>query len=123
MATCGDCQKFGKCYDYNKHLESLNEDHEICERYRERLAHTKRYVHNGVECFDVLEATLTPSEVIGFYKGCIIKYLFREHDKDGWKDLQKAEMYARRMNIFCATIGRPGDVPQDASTESAADTD
>lgn len=123
MATCGDCIKFCKCYDYNTHLQTLNEDHEICERYEERIEHPNRYIHNGVECFDMLEATLSPREVIGFYKGCILKYLWREKDKGGWKDLQKAEQYAKRLNQFCAILGVSGDVPQDASTESAVDTD
>ena len=66
MATCGDCIKFCKCYDYNTHLQTLNEDHEICERYEERLEHPNRYIHNGVECFDMLEATLSPREELAF---------------------------------------------------------
>ena len=71
----------------------------------------------------MLEATLSPREVIGFYKGCILKYIWREHDKGGWYDLQKAEVYARRMNEFCARIGLSGDVPHDVSISCASDTD
>ena len=123
MAKCGDCIKFCKCYDYNAHLQMLNEDHEICERYDERVEHPNRYMHNGIECFDMLEATLSPREVIGFYKGCILKYIWREHDKGGWYDLQKAEVYARRLNEFCARIGLSGDVPHDVSIGCARDTD
>lgn len=123
MATCGDCIKFCKCYNYNAHLQMLNEDNAICDRYEECIEHPKRYMHNGIECFAIIEATLSPREVIGFYKGCILKYLWREHDKGGYKDLQKAEQYSKRLNQFCATIDLSGDVPQDASTESAADTD
>lgn len=93
------------------------------------VEHPARYMHGNVECFDMLEATLSPREVIGFYKGCILKYVWREQDKGGYKDLQKAEVYARRLNEFCARIGErgtmemPGGVPQDASRESANDTD
>lgn len=129
MATCGDCAYFTNCF--NSHEQPNNEDHEICGRYRRHvqelsrsdLEHPKRYVHGSVECFDMLEAALSPREVIGFYKGCILKYIWREHDKGGWEDLQKAEVYARRLNEFCARIGLSGDVPHDVSTGSARDTD
>lgn len=129
MATCGDCTYFTSCF--NSHEQPNNEDHEICGRYarhenefsRSDLEHPKRYVHGSVECFDMLEAALSPREVIGFYKGCILKYIWRERDKGGWYDLQKAEVYARRLNEFCARIGLSGDVPHDVSIGSARDTD
>ena len=129
VATCGDCIYFASCF--NSHEQSYNIDHEICKKYvrhqqtisRNDLEHPKRYVHGNVECFDMLEAALSPREVIGFYKGCILKYIWREQDKGGWDDLQKAEVYARRLNEFCARIGLSGDVPHDVSTGSARDTD
>lgn len=121
------------CYVGTAEYQRLNKDHEICERYlrmgyttevvRNDVEHPSRYMHGNVECFDMLEATLSPREVIGFYKGCILKYVWREHDKGGFKDLKKAEMYARRLNEFCARIGVPGGAPHDASRESANDTD
>lgn len=129
MATCGDCTYFTSCF--NSHEQPNNEDHEICGLYarhenefsRSDLEHPKRYVHGSVECFDMLEAALSPREVIGFYKGCILKYIWRERDKGGWYDLQKAEVYARRLNEFCARIGLSGDVPHDVSIGCARDTD
>lgn len=129
MAICGDCIYFARCF--NSHEQPNNYDHEICEQYirngmaisRSDLEHPKRYVHGNVECFDMLEATLLPREVIGFYKGCMLKYIWRERDKGGWVDLQKAEVYARRLNEFCARIGLSSDVPHDVSTGSAIDTD
>lgn len=134
MAKCGDCKWFPACYDFNAYKQQLNEDHEICAAYagimsmedimgESDVEHPSRYMHGNVECFDMLEATLSPREVIGFYKGCILKYVWRERDKGGYKDLQKAEMYARRLNEFCARIGAPGGAPHDASRESANDTD
>ena len=122
MPVCGDCCRFYKCY-YTAPLQMLNEDHEICERYEDSIEHPKRYIHNGVECFDMLEAMLSRREVIGFYKGCILKYLWRENDKGGMNDLQKAEQYSKRLNQFYGKLVEPGDVPQDASTECAVDTD
>lgn len=100
--------------------EGRTHEHEFS---RSDLEHPKRYVHGSVECFDMLEAALSPREVIGFYKGCILKYIWREQDKGGWVDLQKAEVYARRLNEFCARIGVSGDIPHDVSTGSARDTD
>lgn len=135
---CGDCARFVFCYRDDE-LRRLNGDHEACDRYLRMgyateavgsdVEHPSRYMHGNVECFDMLEATLSPREVIGFYKGCILKYIWREHDKGGLKDLQKAEMYARRLNEFCASIGErgtmelPGGAPHGASRESASDTD
>lgn len=128
MAICGNCIYFESCFNSNEQLNNI--DHEICEQYfnekvfsRSDLEHPKRYVHGNVECFDMLEAALSPREVIGFYKGCILKYIWREQDKGGWVDLQKAEVYARRLNEFCARIGVSGDIPHDVSTGSARDTD
>lgn len=43
--------------------------------------------------------------------------------KGGWYDLQKAEVYARRLNEFCARIGLSSDVPHDVSIGCARDTD
>lgn len=129
---CGDCEFFIYCYREAVEQE-LNEDHEICEKFGKKVSavravesdveHPSRYMHGNVECFDMLEATLSPREAIGFYKGCILKYIWRERDKGGYKDLQKAEAYARRLNEFCAMIGVPGGAPHDASRESANDTD
>lgn len=121
MATCEDCIRFRDCFIDAPY--ELNEDHEICGSYQSDVEHPSRYMHGNVECFDMLEATLSPREVIGFYKGCILKYVWREQDKGGYKDLQKAEVYARRLNEFCARIGEPGGAPHDASRESASDTD
>lgn len=133
MATCGTCRNFKTCfYEYE---QAENEDHEICSKYeayvpaflhdiqKSDIEHPSRYMHGNVECFDMLEAALSPREFIGFCKGNILKYIWREKDKGGFEDLQKAEIYAQRLNDFCARMEKPGDVPHDASTGSAADTD
>jgi hypothetical protein len=121
--TKGGCDEDGIIAEYAAKLRLAEGRTHENEFSRSDLEHPKRYVHGSVECFDMLEAALSPREVIGFYKGCILKYIWRERDKGGWYDLQKAEVYARRLNEFCARIGLSGDVPQDASTECAADTD
>lgn len=50
---------------------------------------------------------------------CYLRY----ENESSRSDLQKAEVYARRLNEFCARIGLSGDVPQDVSIGCARDTD
>ena len=43
---------------------------------------------------------MTPDEVVGFYKGNVIKYLTRFKEKNGLEDLRKARVYLTRLIGF-----------------------
>lgn len=56
---------------------------------------------DGRDLFDRFEhGLLTPDEVVGFYKGNVIKYLTRFKEKNGLEDLRKARVYLTRLIVF-----------------------
>ncbi|MFK5706017.1 DUF3310 domain-containing protein [Ligilactobacillus sp. LYQ139] len=56
---------------------------------------------DGHDLFDRFEhGLLTPDEVVGFYKGNVIKYLTRFKKKNGLEDLKKARVYLTRLIDF-----------------------
>lgn len=56
---------------------------------------------DGLDLFSRFEnGMLPPKEVVGFYKGNVIKYLTRYQDKNGVEDLQKAMMYLTQLISF-----------------------
>ncbi len=56
---------------------------------------------DGKDLFDRFEdGLLTKEEVIGFYKGNIIKYVTRFENKNGVEDLDKAITYLNRLKDF-----------------------
>ncbi len=56
---------------------------------------------DGRDLFDRFESgLLTPDEVVGFYKGNVIKYLTRFKKKNGLEDLKKARVYLARLIDF-----------------------
>lgn len=56
---------------------------------------------DGKDLFDRFEdGLLTKEEVIGFYKGNVIKYVTRFEQKNGIEDLDKAITYLNRLKEF-----------------------
>lgn len=50
--------------------------------------------NTGVEAIDVIEASLTKEEYIGYLRGNCIKYQLRANKKNGTEDLKKADIYS-----------------------------
>jgi hypothetical protein len=61
------------------------------------INHPTHYTSGKVECIDAIEAALTPEEFRGFLKGNILKYTWRERQKEGDKAMGKARWYLDRM--------------------------
>ena len=59
------------------------------------------YKVGGIEAWDFIVAKLTPREVVGYIKGCILHYTSRmEHKYDGaeaLKDAKKIKWYSDRL--------------------------
>lgn len=55
------------------------------------------HYQGNVECIDAIASALTTEEFKGFLKGNIIKYTWREKQKNGITDLKKAEWYISRL--------------------------
>ena len=50
-----------------------------------------------IECIDAIKAALTREEFVGFCKGNVIKYIWRERDKGRMLDIGKAAAYINYM--------------------------
>jgi hypothetical protein len=55
------------------------------------------YRQGAVECIDAIKAALTPEEYRGYLKGNILKYVWRERQKQGRVSCQKAQWYLARL--------------------------
>lgn len=55
------------------------------------------YKIGGIETFDYLKAKLSPTQLAGFCKGNIIKYISRADHKDKIDDLRKAQWYLEKL--------------------------
>lgn len=51
------------------------------------------YTSGEIECIDAIRAALTPEEFRGFCKGNVLKYCWRERQKNGDQDIAKALVY------------------------------
>lgn len=51
----------------------------------------------GLECIDAIRNALTPEEFRGYCKGNMIKYIFRERNKNQDEDLMKAKEYVELL--------------------------
>ena len=52
---------------------------------------------SSIECIDAIKAALTRKEFVGFCKGNVIKYIWRERDKGRMIDIGKAAAYINYM--------------------------
>ena len=59
----------------------------------DHVHHPSHYTNGDIECIDAIRAALTPEEFIGYCKGNAIKYVWREKNKNGLEDMQKAKVY------------------------------
>ena len=64
------------------------------------------YASSSIECIEAIKAQLTEEEYIGFCKGNIAKYLWREKQKGGIESVKKAQYYLREL---LATMSGPED--------------
>ena len=55
------------------------------------------YNKNGLECYDLIEASCGTEGYKGFLVGNIWKYLWRWKDKNGIEDLRKAREYLAKL--------------------------
>ena len=65
----------------------------IAEIAKKPIYHPDHYTQGGIECIKAIEAALTPEEYVGYCKGNIIKYIWRENLKNGIEDIKKARQY------------------------------
>ena len=66
----------------------------------DNVDHPEHYTQGDVECFDALKSALDESELRGYLKGNILKYVWREQHKNGLEDLKKAAWYLEQLIEF-----------------------
>jgi hypothetical protein len=69
------------------------------------------YMAQKIQPIRFMQASLSPEAFKGFLKGNIVKYVMREHMKNGIEDVKKAQVYTNRLVEFCTTgdITVPGE--------------
>lgn len=55
------------------------------------------HYEKDIQPWDAMAAWFTEEELEGFYRGNIIKYIARYKDKDGIKDIYKAQHYLTKL--------------------------
>lgn len=67
-------------------------------RDMDEVCHPDHYASGGIECIDAIRAAMSKDEFIGFLRGNILKYIWRE-DKKGsqLQDLEKAGWYLEKL--------------------------
>lgn len=60
--------------------------------------HPAHYTNGKVECIDAIESAVSGLDGMeALLTGQILKYVWRQHWKNGVEDLQKAEFYLKRL--------------------------
>lgn len=75
---------------------------ELLERDNDLVNSPNHYTQGEYEVIDILEDKLTSDEYMGFLKGNVTKYNFRELYKNQDEDIAKAEFYQKKMKEFVA---------------------
>jgi len=57
----------------------------------------EHYTNKGIQPWDAMAAWMSPDEFEGFIRGNAIKYLARYKDKEGLKDVLKAQHYVAKL--------------------------
>lgn len=55
------------------------------------------YHKGGIDVIGFMETKVSQDEMRGFFRGNILKYVTRFHDKNGVQDLYKARYYLDRL--------------------------
>lgn len=55
------------------------------------------HYQGNIECIEAIASALSPEEFKGFLKGNILKYIWRESQKNGLTDLKKAQWYLEKL--------------------------
>lgn len=68
---------------------------------RDRINHPDHYTQGDIECIQAIEAALGKDGALAYCRGAAIKYLWRcLYKKSPQKDLQKAEWYCKRAQLY-----------------------
>lgn len=72
----------------------------------DNVNHPKHYNLGQVECITAIQAALYKDEFLGYCKGNVLKYVWREKNKGSIEDLKKARFYLDRAIEYLEKHGR-----------------
>ena len=59
----------------------------------DNVHHPSHYTQGGIECIKAIEASMDSEGFQDYYKGNVLKYIWRWREKAGIEDLEKAKVY------------------------------
>jgi len=77
--------------------KTIMDEHDKRHRKVDMVNEPAHYNKGEIQCINAIEAALTKEELRGYYKGNVIKYIWREQYKNGNEDVLKAQFYLNRM--------------------------
>lgn len=80
-------------HNYPNHTPMNNE----VKRQEDVVNSPSHYKQGNIECIDAIKAALTPEEFLGYCKGNIMKYMWRERHKGGVESRRKAAWYLKQV--------------------------
>lgn len=79
---------------FYKEVKTVKENNfPTTETVRDPVTRPFHYCSGGIELVDIWRASLSPEELRGFFRGNVLKYVFRYDKKNGVEDLRKAQVY------------------------------
>ncbi len=107
--TCGNLEDAKRTYPDAEIIE-YKADECVCmpkkitlnQAISDAINSPNHYAQGELEVIDILEDKLTPDEFMGFLKGNVTKYNFRETYKNQDEDIAKAEWYQLKLKEFVA---------------------
>ena len=107
-------KRFNTCVQYANFISEFFQEHGITnweigeakarfpidEKFRdtsEDKINPDHYKVGGIETFNILRAKLSPTQLAGFCKGNVLKYITRADHKDKVDDLKKAKWYLDKL--------------------------
>lgn len=68
-----------------------------CEEVTNDNINPGHYKNGGIETFDYMKAKLSKSQLEGYLRGNVLKYISRYDHKNGIEDLKKMQWYANEL--------------------------
>lgn len=88
--------------EFERHPEVLEQAYELVkDKVSSAVAHPSHYNQGGIECIDAMVAAYGKEAVEDFCLLNAFKYVWRNRDKNGFEDIDKAIWYLNKIKELC----------------------